>query len=158
MQSARLAEALRPYHPGVVISSEEPKAAETGRVVAELLALPHYSAPGLHEHDITDEPYFDDPADFEEAVRFLFDTPDQRRFGERANEALGRFTEAVKAVLESYPDKNVALVAHGRVNTLFVAAHNDLEPFAFWRNWPLGTFAVLSLPDYRVIEAPQPLN
>ena len=155
VQSALLAETLRPYAPSVVITSDEPKAAETGRVVAEVLVLPYHSAPGLHEHDITDEPYFDNPADFEEAVKSLFDAPDQRRFGERASEALRRFTEAVKAVLEPYPAENVVLVAHGRINTLFVAAHNEVEPFAFWKSWPLGTFAVLSRPDYGVIEGPQ---
>ena len=158
VQSARLAEALRPYNPSIVITSDEPKAVEAGQIVAEVLGLPCRAVPNLHEHDITGEPYFADPAAFDDAVRSLFSFPDKRRFGESGNEALERFAGAVEAVLESYPDENVALVAHGRVNTLFVAAHNDLQPFAFWQNWPLGTFAVLSRPDYRVIEAPQSLN
>ena len=154
VQSARLAEALRPYNPSAVISSDEPKAVETGQIVAEVLGLPCRTAPDLHEHDVTGEPYFADPVAFEDAVRSLFGVSDERRFGESGNEALGRFAGAVEAALESYPDKNVVLVAHGRVNTLFVAAHNDLEPFAFWKNWPLGTFAVLSRPDYGVLEPP----
>lgn len=158
VQSARLAEALRSYAPDVVITSDEPKAVETGQIVAEVLGLPCRTAPDLHEHDSTGEPYFADPAAFEDAVRSLFSVPDERRFGESGGEALGRFAEAVEAALESCPNETVVLVAHGRVNTLFVAAHNDLEPFAFWQSWSLGTFAVLSRPDYGVIEAPQSLN
>ena len=157
-QSLLLAERLRLYHPEAVITSEEPKAVETGEIVAERLDLPHRSAPGLHEHDITGEPYFDDPAAFEEAVKSLFDAPDQRRFGESANEALRRFAPAVTAALEPYPNENVVLVAHGRIDTLFVASHNDVEPFAFWKSWPLGTFAVLSRPDFGLLESPADLK
>lgn len=36
-QSLLLAEHLRPYSPGVVITSEEPKAAETGEIVSKAL-------------------------------------------------------------------------------------------------------------------------
>ena len=155
-QSARLAEALRPYSPGVVISSDEPKAAETGRIVAEALGLPYRAAPGLNEHDVTGEPYLDDPAAFEAAVKSLFGVPERRVFGsESANEALRRFSGAVETALEPYPEENVVLVAHGRVNTLFVAAHNDVEPFAFWQSWRLGTFTVLSRPEYGLLEPPQ---
>lgn len=157
-QSVRLAEALRPYAPGVVITSNEPKAAETGRIVADVLALPSRNAPGLREHDITGEPYFDNPADFEGAVKVLFDTPDQRRFGERAGEALERFEKAIRAALEPHPDQTVVVVAHGRINTLFVAAHNNVDPFAFWKRWPFGTFAVLSRPEYRLLEGPRALD
>lgn len=152
-QSARLAEALRPYRLGVVVSSDEPKAVETGRIVAEILGLPYHSAPGLREHDITGEPYLDDPAAFEVAVKSLFSVPERRVFGnESAEEALRRFSGAVERGLEPYPNDDIVLVAHGRVNTLFVAAYNDVEPFAFWKNWPLGAFAVLARPGYGVLE------
>ena len=155
-QSERLAEALRPYAPDVVITSDEPKAVETGQIVAEALGLPRRTAPDLHEHDSAGEPYFADPAAFENAVRSLFSVPNERRFGESGNAALGRFAGGVEAALESCSGENVVLVTHGRVNTLFIAAHNDLEPFAFWKGWPLGAFVVLERPGYRVLEAPKP--
>lgn len=158
-QSGRLAEALRPYDPSVVVSSDEPKAAETGQIVAEALGLPYRTAPGLHEHDLTGELYLDDPAAFEAAVKLLFGVPERRSFGnESADDALRRFSGAVEGALEAHPGENIVLVAHGRVNTLFVAARNDVEPFTFWKNWPLGSFAVLSRPDYALLEPPRPPN
>lgn len=158
-QSFRLAEALRPHGPSVVITSDEPKAVETGQLVAGRLELPCTVAPGLHEQDNAGTPYFDTRAEFEGAVRSLFDEPGRRAYGnESAEEALGRFEKAVEAALEPHPHKNAVIVAHGRINTLFVAAHNPLDAFAFWKAWQLGTFSVLSRPHYRVLEPPQPLE
>lgn len=156
-QSALLAEALRPYRPGVVITSDEPKAAETGRIAAKILGLSCHSAAGLHEHDISGEPYLD-PTAFEAAVASLFKAPHRRSFGnESGGEALRRFAQAVKVALEPYPKENVALIAHGRINPLFTASHNPVEPFALWKDWALGTFAVLSRPDFRLLEPPSTL-
>ena len=155
-QSARLAEALRLYNPSAVVTSDEPKAVETGRIAAEALELSFSSAPGLHEHDRAGVPYLDHPDDFRAAVKKFFERPVERVFGnESADEAKRRFIRAVETVLESRPDETVVLVAHGTVNTLLVAAHNGLEPFALWKSWPLGTFAVLSRPDYGLIEGPR---
>jgi len=154
-QSLLLAERLRPRYPGIVITSEEPKAAETGNIVADVLGLPRYTAPNLHEHDRSGVPYFGDRADFEAAVRAFFSRPDERVFGlESADEAKRRFVKAVKQMLQSCPEENIVLTSHGVVNTLFVSAHNDVEPFTFWQAWALGTFAVLSRPEYGLLEAP----
>ena len=154
-QSLLLAERLRPYRPEVVITSQEPKAAETGEIVAERLNLPLRSAPGLHERDRTGVPYFDDVAEFEKMMGTFFERSAERvSGGESADEARQRFGAAVQRVLEPHPEQTVVIVAHGTANTLFVAAHNPVEPFAFWQAWALGTFAVLSRPDFGLLEAP----
>lgn len=156
-QSEGLAERLFPYHPGVVITSKEPKAAETGGIVAQRLELPCATALGLHEQDITGMPYFENPEAFEEAVRSLFAEPDKRAYGnESADEALRRFEDALVRALEPYPDKDVVIVTHGRVGTLFVAAYNPVKPFTFWKDWKLSTFALLSRPDYKLLNPPNP--
>ena len=158
-QSLLLAERLRPHSPAVIISSEEPKAAETGEIVAEVLNLPCHTAPDLHEHDRTGVPYFDNPTDFEAEVKAFFERPDERVFGtERADEAQLRFLTAVQGVLEPHPIQTVILVAHGTVNTLFVTAHNPVAPFELWRAWPLGGFAVLSRPGFGLLERPATLE
>src|SRR5687768_5455394 len=54
---APLADALAPHEPTVVVSSEEPKAAETARLVAERLSVPWKTSPGLHEHDRSNVPH-----------------------------------------------------------------------------------------------------
>ncbi len=151
-QSERLADALRPYSPSVVLTSEEPKAAETGAVVAARLGLPCVALPGLHEQDNTGTPYFETQAAFEAAVQTLFAEPGRRAYGrESADEALARFSVGLSEALGPYGEDNVVLVAHGRINTLFVAAHHPVEPFEFWKRWDLATFKVLSRPKYELL-------
>src|SRR5687767_7132509 len=70
-QCGPLAERLRPYGPAVVVASEEPKAAETGRVVAEGLGVSFLTAPGLHEHDRNDVPHTRTP-EFISAMALFF--------------------------------------------------------------------------------------
>lgn len=157
-QSALLAEALRPYHPSVVIASDEPKAAETGRIVADVLSVPYHTALHLHENDRSGFPYFEDFSDLEAALKAFFDRPDARVIGkESAHEAQRRFAQAVAVALEPHPE-DVVLVAHGTVNTLFVSAHNPVAPFELWQAWPLGGFAVLSRPDFGLLARPKPLD
>ena len=158
-QSLLLAERLRPHCPSVVVTSDEPKAAETGRIAAEVLGVLCYSVSGLHENDRNGFPYFEDLNDLEAALKTFFDESDKRVIGrESAYEAQQRFVQAVEAALNPHPTQTVAIVAHGTVNTLLVAAHNDAEPFTFWKNWPLAGFAVLSRPEFRLLESPQPLK
>jgi 2,3-bisphosphoglycerate-dependent phosphoglycerate mutase len=158
-QSLKLAEAIRPHRPGVVLTSQEPKAAETGQIVADVLELPRRTVSGLHEQDNIGTPYFDTAEAFGAAVQGLFTEPDKRAYGnESAVEALARFERGVAEALEPHPDETAVIVTHGRVGTLFIAAHNAIDVFAFWKDWPLATFAVLSRPEYRVLEPPAKLG
>src|SRR5688500_18994246 len=52
-----LAEATLPFAPAVVVASLEPKAAETGEIVAARLGVPCETAAGLHEHDRSNFPH-----------------------------------------------------------------------------------------------------
>src|SRR4051794_25818359 len=54
---APLADQLAAHAPAVIVSSEEPKAAETARLVAERLNVPWHTAHGLHEHDRSNVPH-----------------------------------------------------------------------------------------------------
>jgi broad specificity phosphatase PhoE len=56
-RSVVLAERLRGYDPGVIVSSEEPKAFETAQIAAERLGIGCSTFPGLHEHDRTGAPF-----------------------------------------------------------------------------------------------------
>ena len=148
-QAVRTAEQLRAHRPEIIITSEEPKAAETGEIIADASNLPCRSAPGLHEHDRTGVPYFADIAEFEAVVKRFFENPAEQVFGgENAADTKQRFVGAVREVLTAYPAQTVAIVAHGTVNTLFVQAFNSVSPFELWQTWPLAGFAVLSRPDF----------
>ena len=96
-----LAERLAVYEPTVIVASEEPKAVETGQIVAELLGLPFETAPGLHEHERPTVGFLGTHEQFvAQAVR-LFEHPGELVFGsETADQAHARFAAAVAAVLE----------------------------------------------------------
>jgi broad specificity phosphatase PhoE len=147
-----LAERLAAYQPTVVISSEEPKAVETGQIVAERLGLPCETTPGLHEHERPTIGFLGTHEQFvAQAVR-LFEHPGELVFGsETADQAHARFAAAVAAVLAQHPDGNPVIVSHGTVITLLIARANGLDPVPFWKSLGLPAFAVLSLPGLRLL-------
>ena len=148
---AALAERLVAYQPTAIVTSIEPKAAETGALVAARLGVPVSSAPGLHEHDRRGVP-FAPQQDFEVAVERFFTHPDRLVFGaETANAAGERFASAVNRTLTAYSTGTIAIVAHGTVISLFVARRTGVDGFALWRRLGLPSFVVLSLPDLRLV-------
>jgi broad specificity phosphatase PhoE len=149
----KLAERLSAYDLAAVVSSEEPKAFETGQVVAETLGLPLETAPGLHEHKRGVVRDLGSPADWEAQVARFFEYPDQLVLGhETADLAHVRFTRAVASVIERRPVGNLAIVSHGTVMTLFIAHASRIDPVPFWQRLGLPSFAVLALPDLSLLE------
>ncbi|MBU0512875.1 MAG: phosphoglycerate mutase family protein, partial [Chloroflexi bacterium] len=116
----RLAEQLAHYRPEIIVTSVEPKAIETGKMAADHLDIPYHTAQGLHEHERSQVRFLGNDA-FLEAVTNLFARPAELVFGdETADQAEERFTQAVKSVIAAYPHKNIAIVTHGTVMSLFV--------------------------------------
>ena len=147
-RSVLLGEELGRYGPGVFVSSEEPKAAETARVAAERLGVEHATAPGLHEHDRTGAPFLGDE-EFRRTARRFFGRPGELVWGnETAEQALGRFDGAVRAVLDARDESVVVVVAHGTVISLFAAKYNDVEPYNLWRELGLPSYGVFSVPGF----------
>lgn len=147
-----LAGRLATYDLAAVVASEEPKAAETGRIVARILGLPFKMAPGLHEHERGVVRDLEDREAFQTQVAAFFAQPGELVFGrETAEEAHARFAAAVIAVLEQHPHGNLAIVSHGTVMALFIARANRLDPILFWKSLGLPAFAVLSLPSFRLL-------
>lgn len=146
-----LADRLALHRPDVIVTSLEPKAVETGQIVAHRLGKPFESADGLHEHDRS-EVTFGSKERFEAKVARFFAQPEQLVFGrETADQAHQRFAQAVTSVIRTHPHKNVAVVTHGTVMTLFVSRAVGLEPFPFWKRLGLPAFAVLSLPGFDLV-------
>jgi broad specificity phosphatase PhoE len=143
-----LAGRLAAYDLAAIVASEEPKAAETGQIVARILGLPFEMVPGLHEHERGVVRDLGSVEVFQAQVAAFFAQPSERVFGrETADEAHARFAAAVAAVLEQHPHGNPAIVSHGTVMTLFIARANHLDPVPFWKSLGLPAFAVLSLPS-----------
>jgi broad specificity phosphatase PhoE len=147
-----LAEKLESYLPDVFISSVEPKAIETAQIIASQLNKPFSTFEGLHEHDRTGVD-FSDKEQFEAKVNDFFVHPDRLVLGkETANQAVERFSKALTSVEVEHPDKNIVVVAHGTVITLFVEKYNDLEAFSYWKKLDLPSFVVLSLPHHKLVK------
>jgi broad specificity phosphatase PhoE len=144
---APLAEAVRPHAPGVVVASTEPKAVETGELLASALGVPFETAPGLHEHDRSNVPHMPG-REFISAMELFFRRPGELVLGrETAGEAEARFREAVTRVLAAHPAGNVAVVSHGAVVALLVAKPARQSAFRLWRELGLPSFVVLRLPE-----------
>jgi broad specificity phosphatase PhoE len=147
-----LAERVASYQPGLVVASLEPKAQETGSLLAAHLHAPFETAAGLHEHDRSNVGFLA-TARFEEAVAAFFERPDELILGrETADQARDRFVRAVDAVIAQHRDGTLAIVAHGTVISLFVAHRSGLAPFPLWKRLDLPSFVVLSLPSFELLE------
>jgi broad specificity phosphatase PhoE len=147
-----LAARLAVYAPDLIVTSRERKAAETGALVGERLGLPAVAADGLHEHQREHVGWLPNPA-FDQAVGAFFTHPNELVFGEETADQAGvRFDAAVRGVIAAHPSRTIAIVAHGTVITLFVAAHTGIAPLSFWKRLGMPAIVVLSLPDLELLE------
>ncbi len=145
-----LANELKAYEPVAIVSSVEPKALETARIVASRLNRPVETIEGLHEHDRTGVT-FSNESEFNARVADFFRMPKELVFGrETASQAHTRFEKAIEWVLEKYPRGNIVIVSHGTVITLYVSRLAGLEPFIFWKRLGLPSFVVFKLPDFEL--------
>lgn len=147
-----LADRLAPYAPGVLVTSAEPKAIETARIVGARLAKTVLVAAGLHEHDRTGVGYLGKDV-FEATVARFFAHPDELVLGrETAEQAHRRFAQAVEGIIAAHAAGNLAIFAHGTVISLFVANAAGVAPFGLWQRLGLPSFVVLTLPELQLVE------
>lgn len=146
---AVLAARLTTYCPATIVSSREPKAAETATLLATAFGAPARQADDLHEHDRRAAGFLPE-AQFEAAVESFFAHPHELRFGsETADQAHVRFHAAVEREVAAAPG-NVIVVAHGTVLALFVARCAGVAPFPLWQRLGLPSYVALTLPDYQL--------
>jgi len=147
-----VAERLAAADVDAVFSSTEPKAEETGRIIADRLGAPFATAAGLQEQARDAVGWLDSPDAFETAVSMLFAEPDKPVFGdETANQAKARFTAALEQVM-SAETGDVAVVSHGTVITLYVAGANHLEPVRLWKQLGLPSLVTVEWPSGNLLE------
>ena len=145
-----LAKRLRRHNLSRIISSEEVKAKETGRVLAKHLGISWSTAPNLHEHERSGVPYTEQAAWLGRLESF-FKHPDDLILGsETGTQARRRFDSAARGVLGEYPNEPLAIVAHASVMALFVAHYNEVDVFSFWRGSKMPDVVALSLPDFAI--------
>ena len=149
----QLAERLKPFSLGRIISSIEPKAIETAYLTAQQLGIPTHVADGLQEHERDKVGFFESKELFNSKVLEMFAHPEEIVFGnESANHARERFSEAINNLLEQFPEENLGIVTHGTVMSLFVCIKNDIDVQDFWVRLEMPAYAVLSLPGYGLMD------
>jgi 2,3-bisphosphoglycerate-dependent phosphoglycerate mutase len=147
-----LAERLAAHAPDIMLSSTEPKARETAEIAADRLGIPVAVAEGLHEHERKSAPYVS-AQKFRDAVEGLFARPNELVYGEEtADQARERFGAAIKSVLEDHQEANIAVVAHGTVISLFIAAAAGIDAMGLWEKIGMPSYIVLSRPDFELLE------
>jgi len=152
-----LADRIAPLQPRVIVTSEEPKAVETGEILGGRLGVATRQAAGLQEHDRHNVPLMA-PREFISYVELFFRRPSELVLGEEtAEEAEGRIVDAVDAVLATERqqmggDATIAIVTHGTVLSLFLAERAGQEPFRLWRSMGLPSYAVLAFPGWELLE------
>jgi 2,3-bisphosphoglycerate-dependent phosphoglycerate mutase len=143
-----LADALAPLAPGALVTSVEPKAIETGALLAAALDVPVTTGTDLHEHDRTGVPVLA-PDAWRDAMAHFFAHPDDRVLGrESAREATDRFAGAVERALATTAAATLGLVSHGTVMSLFAARHGAGDAHALWRRLTMPCALVLEVPSF----------
>ena len=143
LQSKQLAGRLRAFAPLRLVTSAEPKALSTGRVIAAELGVQVKAVDGVQEFDRPASPW-QSKADRERDNAAIFDDPAQRVLGaESGHDALDRFSTAIGAELDRTAEQSLVVITHGTVIALFVAAHNPVNAFELWRDLECGSFVVL---------------
>jgi len=151
-RAKKIVEKLIEYHPEVIVSSDEPKAQQTAKIISEGLGLKYSVMKDLHEHDRRRVPFLDKD-EFQTLVQEFFAKPDALVFGnETANQALVRFCGAVNSMLEYSDAKTILIVSHGTVISLFVSWLTGQSGYSFWKELGLPSFVVLDLQSKTLLQ------
>ena len=149
-QCALLDDQLATYAPATLVSSLEPKALETARLVAARMHTSVQIVDGLHEHDRSNTSWLGSE-EFDRAVAAFFHRPAELVLGcETAQQASERFAKTIAEVISQYVAQNIIVFTHGTVLSLYVARVTGLEPFALWKSLGLPSFVVLTFPQYEI--------
>ncbi|MCA9835594.1 MAG: histidine phosphatase family protein [Trueperaceae bacterium] len=133
-----------------VVTSEELKAMETGRILAKQLNKPVSFFSGLEEHNRTGVTYLE-YQEWNATLERFFKMPNVLVLGqETATEAKERFAKALYTLLKIYADQKLAVVSHATVMALFVASHNGLDSWKFWQTLKMPDLLVLNLPEFKL--------
>lgn len=147
-----LAHALKTYAPQHMITSDEPKARDTGQTVAQHLHIPCITVPNLHEHDRQGVPFMPNKTKWQNTIQAFFNQPNDLIFGnETATQAQKRFTKAIEHTLTQYTDP-LAIATHGTVISLFVAHKNNIPAFDIWQRLGLPSCVILNRTTFELID------
>lgn len=143
-KAKQLATHLKSESIDLIFSSHEPKAIETARYISRALGVTNTVVKGLEEHDRNQVEFLGNDV-FRASVKQMFERPTALVFGgETADQARLRFGSTVERLLVEHGGRNIAIVSHGTVMTLFIATFAQIGQFDFWSR--------LRMPCYSTVE------
>lgn len=150
--SLRLAERLRPAAIDLVISSTEPKAVETGRLLAQTLDVDWQTGHDLHEHRRRTAGYLDARL-FEASIGRLFSERSNVVFGEEsADAAAARFEAGLEGLRRVHRGRRMAVVAHGTVISLHLERRYGVDGFTTWKRLGTPSFVLVDRRTRTVLD------
>ena len=148
-----LALELRRNDADVVFSSTEPKAVETGAIIARELEIHLEVVADLHEHAGRGVGDWVSESEFRSRISEFFGNPTRIVFGaESADDAYSRFARAIDKLVAESPSKSPAVVSHGTVMSLFAARANELDPDEVWDRLTSPGFILTGIPRFEILE------
>ena len=151
-RAGRLAEALEQYQLKIIGSSVEPKARETAEILCQTLGVDIVVIDRLHEHERSSIS-FRSKDDFQIPLRELFEKPDEIIFGdEAATQALERFKGSVEMLMDLYTGKQMAIVSHGTVISLFTSWLSGVDGYLLWKDLGMPAIVVLDMINKKLLK------
>lgn len=137
-----------------IVSSDEPKALDTARLLAHGLGgVPVRTDANLRETHRKTAPFYTDIADFKRAVQAAMQQPNQLLFGEESfAAACTRFSQAAAALTAEPIEGSVALVSHGTILALYIASLTGFDAFRLWNLFDMPAYAIFDLPSLTLRE------
>ena len=116
-----------------IIHSSEPKAKQTADIIQQVLPVDTYELPELDELHRDHKGYLSDE-EYRARVRLtLTDWENSVPDWESGEDALNRFLEGVRRINLMFHDKNIIIVSHGLVLTLYFSALTHFWKIAYER-------------------------
>jgi broad specificity phosphatase PhoE len=148
-----LALELRRNEPDLVFSSIEPKAVETGAIIARELGIHLEVVPDLREHAGRGVRDWVSQSEFRARLSEFFGNLSRLVFGnETADDAHHRFARAIDSLVAENPGRSAAVVSHGTVMALFVARANELDQDEVWDRLTSPGYVLMRIPRFEILE------
>jgi len=135
-------------------SSNQPKAIEAAQIIGKTHEIEVIALPGLAEVWRGTEVYLS-AAEYDNVLGRFFSLPNFSIEGwERATNALARFSETIKYLIDQHPGKSVAILSHGTILTLYTAMLDHQNPtLERWREIGFATVAAVEIASMLLVSS-----
>ena len=141
------------HKPRFLFSSNEPKAVQTGKIIAREIGVDNQVVPDIHEHAGRRAEDWVPGSEFKDRLSRFFRNPSKLVFGtETANDAHDRFACAINGIAAKVSGGCAVVVSHGTVISLFSARANGLDPNDVWGRLTCPGFIRMRIPGFEILE------